>query len=188
MDFLDREPGKEDDTFRKRMLACIESNGVQTFLTVLLLIDIITVIIGVALDAEYPNCQAALRVCGLDENHECVEASSSIMLASDVLWYMSNFILTVFVLEIILTALGVGLFTYVCTPTYLIDSVVVFASLAIELTEGSQRHDTGLLVLARAWRFVTLIHGMNQLHEDQVIHRATSRHQENENEYGPITT
>jgi hypothetical protein len=152
-------------TIQRRVLRFIESKRVQTFLTILLLFDVIIVIAGVALDAEYPSCAAALRTCGLDEKHHCVEVPPSVEKLGFALTWTSNGILLIFVIEIVLTAFGAGVKDYLSTPTYVFDALVVFASLAVELAEGSQHHDTGLLVLARAWRFVTLLHGMNHLHE-----------------------
>jgi hypothetical protein len=131
---------------RSNVLGFVENRYVQTFLTLLLFFDVVTVIAGVAIDAEYPACSAALKVCGLKPTHECEPVPHSIYKASETLQLVSNSILFVFVGEIFLTMFGVGIITYVTTFTYLFDAIVVIASLAVELLEGKQHHDTGLLV------------------------------------------
>ena len=175
--------GAKVTTLREGVLIFVESRIIQTMLTVLLCCDVIMVIVVLALDAEYPNCSAALKVCGLDKSHQCVDAPYNIEKISWGLSYFSNGILFIFVVEIMLTAFGLGLRAYLCTPSYVFDAVIVFASLAVEISEGQNHHDTGLLVTARAWRFISLMHGMKTLKEETLV---VDSSETNQAEYNPL--
>lgn len=129
----------------------------------MLICDILLVISGVAIDSEYPECSTALKMCGLEDNHPCVELPKHIQNLRSGCEIASNTILVIFILEIFFRAYAIGIISYISTPSYLFDALVIFASLMLEIAEGSQHHDTGLLVLARTWRFLTLVHGVRGL-------------------------
>jgi len=176
-------------SFREVVFNFITDVRVQTFLTVLLLFDVIFVIAGMALDAEYPACEVALKTCGLDpEKDHCVEVPFFIAKVDESLSLASSIILSIFTLEIVLTAYGVGIIEYVREPSYIFDGIVVIASLAIELLEGTKRHDTGLLVLARAWRFISLLHGMHTLRKGNGDDAGQQEQEAANSQYQPLTS
>lgn len=78
---------------------------------------------------------------------------------------------------------SLGVISYLTTPTYLFDGAIVIASIVLEFVmETRHHHDTGILVFARAWRFVTLINSMKAIQEDKVNHIFTTSEEEEEEE------
>jgi hypothetical protein len=141
---------------------------VQFGLLGLLVLDVLLTITDLALDAEYPPCAAALLVCGLPSDHKCVDIPPTVTQFRSTIDIISNIILTIFVLEIALTAFAIGFFTYFRQPLLVFDSLVVGASVAVEIGIGRHNHhDTGLLVLGRAWRFIVIVHSLNELRNNQ---------------------
>ena len=134
-------------------------------LSILLLIDVIFVISQVAITAEYPDCDVALRMCGLDTEEGCVPLPRYIEQLQSFFEVASRSILVLFVIEIVLTCYAMGFWSYFSKPYNVFDTAIIMSSLALELMEGSQHHDTGLLVLGRAWRFVTLLQGFQGVHQ-----------------------
>lgn len=147
----------------------------ETFLSFLLLIDVLIVIGNVAIDSEFPDCDAALRVCGLKKNSECVDTSHRIKMISTVFSWVSIAILIVFSLDVMQSIRSKGLFSYFRVPAHFIDALIVVVSLVVELTEIKHHHDTGLLVLARSWRFVMLGSELNDFYKETRLRRMQSQ-------------
>jgi hypothetical protein len=161
---------------RHRLALFIHSSKVQTFLTLLLLLDVVMVIVLLEMETEYPSCENALNVC--KDASKCIEDPARIDSAKLALAMSSRTILVVFVAEILLLVLAVGLVGFLREPLYVFDGMVVFASAAIELTVGRHHRVSGLLVFARAWRFIALLHSMNSLRQARLQRAAAQVEQD----------
>jgi hypothetical protein len=132
-------------------------NPYQSFLAILLVLDVAIVIANVLFDAEHPECAAALRTCGLDpQTHSCVDPSNQYTILSDVFTGASICILFVFTGDLLFMLWKNGLYQSLTRLSFIFDASIVIASIIMELLEIRNHHDTGLLVLGRVWRFVSL--------------------------------
>ena len=98
----------------------------------------------------------------------CIDDPGNIALSKLVLTRTSQTILAVFVAEITLLLFAVGIVEFVSEPLYLFDGIIVLTSGLLEITVGRWHRISGLLVFARAWRFMSLLHSMDSIRRIRV--------------------
>lgn len=106
------------------------------------------------LDSEYPSCVAARR--RFDDPamlSACKELPTHIEEVHVLLYVISLSILAAFVLELCLTLIAVGPLQFVKHGLYVLDAVVVIASLVIEIWSRSSQGD-GAAVIVELLLFV----------------------------------
>ena len=78
--------------------------------------------------------------------------------------YISIGILVFFTLEHILLLLCDGVMSYIKYPFHLLDLLVVLISLGFEcLAKKEVAMGTGILIIARSWRFMRVVHGVVEI-------------------------
>jgi hypothetical protein len=137
------EQGKRPPTkvlaFRRRIGHFIESRPVERVMLSLLALDVFCVFIETLIDVEV-----------IPHSHAAVETEHVFHIASLT-------ILSLFLLEhlTLIFAFGRSYFTHV---GYIVDLVVITASLALELLLTTDA--LGLIIIVRLWRVVRIVHGV----------------------------
>ena len=153
-------------TLRGKVFEVTHSWRAQVFLLLLLVLDVLLVIADLAMDTEFPDCDRALAVCGLPPDADCASPPRAVEVTREIIDGFSDGILLLFVIEILASTFAVGPVKYCTQPLLVFDAFVVFGSVALEMVVGRKRHhDTGLLVMARAWRFLSLFHSLRGVRE-----------------------
>lgn len=108
-----------------------------------------------------------------DKTHNHDFGKDSLKDAEEGLAKVSIAILCVFLFEhvLLLTAMGRNYFKHFF---YLFDVVIISTSLALEIVFQNQP-EAGLLIVARVWRFVRIVHGFAESTADEITAKTMSR-------------
>lgn len=146
-------------------LRFIHSQPVQLTLMGLLILDVLTLFMDLYIEAENPDCRYIVRdaVCQGGYEVTCTQKEESAV--ARALDGISLGILCIFMVENIALVIILGIDKFIRNYLYVIDFVVVAASLALEIALMMMREDrlatmAGVLVIVRLWRFVRLGHGL----------------------------
>jgi len=160
-----------EKSWKVRVLKFLHSWPVQWAFQLLLLLDVLGVIVSMYLESSYPDCRIILQdaVCVDGEEPECFNdekygASGIIQSFIDI---YSLVILLLFLLDNILNMVILGLRKFFSNCIYTLDLFVTLISIAFEVTPMFVKDKTiftslKLLVIFRAWRFISLIYGLLQ--------------------------
>jgi hypothetical protein len=187
--------------WRAKFVEIIHTKQVQTFLLVLLVLDVFLVITEIivqshkqaeieVIEREFEDAITGLPTsCGAENltfvgkgqfmiSPQCtfkvfVELPHNLHVAEQVLSWISFGILVVFALELVL------LFVCLCrkffTVMYVLDTVIIGASLGVHfLTEDTSEY-ASLIIFIRTWRFARILHGVGLSvhdHDEEMIEEA----------------
>jgi len=166
--YVNHDP-KHHETWREKLGEFLEGKKVQIFMFTLIVIDLL-VIVAQLFIIDPQNCAAdhGLTVSSdphhsssshHSESHSAEPHHNAYHLAGEILDLVSLAILCTLALETILLfiAFDIKLFKQ---PLYILDALVIGASLGVELE--SKGHDIvgSLLIFFRLWRIVRIVHGV----------------------------
>jgi len=187
---------------RWRAFRFVSSRTVQIGLLCLLLTDVIALVVELVLDAEYPTCSSVQNIgyCGptmVDTDKRAVwdsmaDANDTVPLckvppAGIEGAHLALFIVSISILSLFLIEIGLTIYTlrfkFFRNPLYVIDAMIVSASLAIEAWAESQPDEptsgsstvnrstvdsiADVLIFIRLWRFVRIAHGIYTVAHDE---------------------
>lgn len=155
-------------SWQAKTLKVIHSSAVELTLDVFLLFDIFTLFSDLYMEAEHPDCYTVLEnaVCEGGSEPTCIEEQEPPII--DLVDALSLAFTFIFMVENILLLVIFGCRKFFGNIFYAVDFIVVATSLGLEIAFLVLKEDklatlSGLLVLARLWRFVRLGHGLTTM-------------------------
>jgi len=167
---------------RWRAFNFVNERFVQVGLIIMLLIDVIALVVELVLDSEYPTCLSAQRICPppLSMDADCNDPPGAVEATHLALFCLSCVILCLFLVEISMTIFALGL-KFFKNPLYIMDAIVVSASLTIEIWAYTAAQDGGnqaqaksiadVLIFVRLWRFVRIAHGIYSVAHETIAEK-----------------
>uniref|UniRef100_A0A7S4L0G9 Voltage-gated hydrogen channel 1 n=1 Tax=Paramoeba aestuarina TaxID=180227 RepID=A0A7S4L0G9_9EUKA len=112
---------------------------------------------------KFLECEATAMFEDDDDNW----GNGNLKEAEEALAYVSIAILCVFIIEHMIL-FGAMRMDYLRSPILIFDFFVIAVSLALEIIFQGQP-EAGLLIVARAWRFIRILHGFHESTSDEVV-------------------
>ena len=158
-------------TIHSKVSHFLHSEKVHHILNILLILDIVLLVTSMQLELHYLDSKLE------DFKHECMESTCptssrdfhhfgnhEIELAEETCAYISVGILSLFALEHIILIICDGFHNYFRFPFQVLDLFVVLVSLGFEtLAKKDVAMGTGVLIIARSWRFMRVVHGVVEI-------------------------
>lgn len=183
------------DSWQVKTIKFVNSAKVQHLLMALLLLDVIILFTEMFLDAHYPLCyfieRDSIACCPKQEGGRSVRRFLSggsdgiceaplevfgsgdcdshkwhaVHVAHDALFWTTIAILSIFMAELTLLMVVLGLRAFFSRLMYVFDLFIVVVSLVLEITFHSLDQEDvseflGLLIIGRVWRFIRVGHGL----------------------------
>eukprot|EP00121_Abeoforma_whisleri_P007042 Awhi_evm1s6417 len=154
-------------SWRDKLLHVLHHKYLHYTLIFILIVDVMIVITGIALEIQYLESEVQgfehlLEECIHDPAnppHEPFHAGNSTFHDVEIiLGYISIGILFIFLIENVLLMIALG-HRYFMSVFYVLDITVVVASIVLEFLFQNNL-EGGLLVFARTWRFARIAHGL----------------------------
>lgn len=156
------------NSWQAKTLKFLHSSAVELTLDAFLLFDILVLFADMYNEAEHPDCYAVMEnaVCEGGSEPTCIEHEEPDII--DLVDGLSLAVTFIFLVENMMLLVILGFWEFFGNIFHAVDFIVVATSLGLEIAFLVLREDklatvSGMLVIARLWRFVRLGHGLTTM-------------------------